>query len=195
MAHAIGDTQAQLEFLQESQVQIERLQTITSALLDLSRLDAGLAALEMEEVEISHFMEQVAAPYRLAAREKNIEISVKPPTAPLTIRLDRRRTEIALYNLLDNAIHFTPLGGQIGFSFGQDAAGMHLAIEDNGPGVHPDDAVHLFTRFYRGRNLQHPGHGLGLAISRANLRAQGGDVRLDREFSAGARFIIDLPKK
>ncbi len=192
---AAGDTQAQLEFLQESQVQIVRLQTITSALLDLSRLDAGLAALEMEEVEISDLMEQVVASYRLAAQDKSIVISIEPPWTPLTTWLDRRRTEIALHNLLDNAIHLTPLGGQIRFSFWQDTAGKHLAIEDNGPGVHPDDAVHLFTRFYRGHNIQHAGHGLGLAISRANLQAQGGDVRLDREFSAGARFVVDLPGK
>ena len=111
---AAGDPQAQAEFLAESQAQIERLEWITRDLLDLSRLDAGLAALDRDEHDVGELIEAAAAAFKAQAREKGIALSLQPPQPALTLYCDRGRIEMALSNLVDNALKYTPAGGASG---------------------------------------------------------------------------------
>jgi two-component system OmpR family sensor kinase len=82
---------------------------------------------------------------------------------------------MAVTNLLDNALRYTPAGGEVELALRQDADGWRLAVSDSGPGLPADERSRVFDRFYRGRDSRAPGSGLGLAIVRQVARLHGGD--------------------
>jgi signal transduction histidine kinase len=190
---AADDSAARAEFLAESQVQLDRLEWITHNLLDLSRLEAGLIALDVTQHDAEELMRTAAAAFKTLAHEKNVALSVKKPSSPLAVHCDRTRIELALSNLLDNALKFTPAGGQVEIGAEQAAQNVRLWVQDSGPGIAPADREHIFERFYRGRDSRVEGIGLGLAIVRSIVQAHGGQVTVEGEPGAGSRFVIELP--
>jgi signal transduction histidine kinase len=193
---ASADPRAQVEFLAESQAQIHRLEWITQNLLDLSRLDAGLAPLELAEVSASDLLEASAAPFRLTAVEKGIALEVRLPQPDFTLRCDHQRMEMALTNLLDNAMKFTPPGGRIELGAEASANGARLWVQDNGAGIAAQDLPHVFERFYTRRAIDHSpagaGSGLGLSIVERIVQDHGGEVQVESEPGHGSSFTITL---
>jgi signal transduction histidine kinase len=121
--------------------------------------------------------------------------SVLPPNLPLVCADADRLTEVLL-NLLDNALRHAPPGGQIEISGEVDGPFVRVSVADNGPGIGPEDRVHVFDRFYRAdksRSSSTGGSGLGLAIVRALVEAHGGTIRVDERPGGGARFTFTLP--
>lgn len=190
---AADDPAARAEFLVESQLQLERLEWITRHLLDLSRLDAGLVALDVDDHDVGELIEAAASAFKALAQERGIALSIKLPMPPVTLRCDRARIELALSNLLDNALKFTPAGGQVEIGAERADETVRLWVRDGGPGIDPADKPHIFERFYRGRNSQAEGCGLGLAIVQSVVQAHGGQVTFESEPGAGSLFAIALP--
>ncbi len=191
---AAEDSAARAEFLAESALQLDRLRWVTQNLLNLSRLDAGLVALEPADHDVGELLASTAAPFRPLAHEKNISLAICAPPLPLSLRGDRARLEVALTNLLDNALKFTLSGGQI--EVGADAAegALRLWVRDSGPGIPPDEQPRLFERFFRGRTSEGTvGSGLGLAIVQSVVQQHGGRVWVEGGPGAGNRFVIELP--
>ncbi len=189
---AASDPAARTEFLAESQVQIDRLEWITRNLLDLSRLDAGLAALDVADHDVGELIETAALAFKPLAHERGIELLISVPVPPLKLCCDRARLAMALSNLLDNALKFTPAGGQVEISAEQTDTGGRLWVRDSGPGIEPADRPHIFERFYRGRNSRVQGSGLGLAIVQSIVHAHGGQVFVESKPGAGSLFVIEL---
>ncbi len=190
---AADDPAAQAEFLAESHVQIERLEWITQNLLDLSRLDAGLVALDFAEHDAAELLEIATGSFKHAAQDKGIDLQVVQPPNPLSVRCDRARLVLALSNLVDNALKFTPAGGQVQVGAGHSAAGgVQLWVQDTGPGIDPADLPHIFERFYRGHSPGTPGSGLGLVIAQSIVQAHGGQVTVHSTPGTGSRFSIHL---
>ena len=196
---AADDPAASVEFLAESAVQLNRLEWITHNLLDLSRLDAGLAALELSNHDAGELVESAAAPFKVLAQEKGVAFSTNPPASPLELNCDRARVELALSNLLDNAFKFTPAGGSVTIGAGRGQArfdqgeSVELWVQDSGPGIDPADQPRIFERFYQGRGGHAEGCGLGLAIVQSVVQAHGGHIRVESEPGTGSHFVIDLP--
>ncbi|MGB0384326.1 MAG: sensor histidine kinase [Ardenticatenaceae bacterium] len=195
MGPAANDSAAQLEFLSESQAQLERLEWITHNLLDLSRLEGGLVQLEVEQHDLADLLHAAAAPFRPLAQERHIQLQINSPASapPQAIYCDRARIVLALTNLLNNALKFTPPHGQITLGAAKTNKHLHLWVQDTGSGIHPADQPHIFERFYRGRDNRTPGSGLGLAIVQSIVQAHRGHIRLESQIGKGTKFIIELP--
>ncbi len=192
---AADDTNVRGEFLTESQTQIERLEWITQNLLDLSRLDSGFANLEVATHDAGEMLLAAAGAFRQGALDRGIALHVQTPEPPLAVRCDRARMEIALSNLFDNALKYTPAGGHIsvGAASGNAAGTVTLWVENSGAGIDPADLPHIFERFYRGKGDGAHGSGLGLALVKSVVQAHGGQVEVQNDPGQGCRFVIDLP--
>ncbi len=189
---AADDPAARAEFLAESQAQLDHLEWITHNLLDLSRLDAGLADLDKSNHDPNELIEAATAPFKALAIDKGTRLSVKP-AARLRVFCDRARIEMALSNLVDNALKFTPAGGEIEIGAQQVGEVAQLWVRDSGAGIDPADLPHIFERFYRSKNSSARGSGLGLAITQSIAQAHGGRVYAESALGHGSRFVIELP--
>ncbi len=187
-----GDDPAiRAEFLTQNATQLARLEWITRNLLDLSRLDAGIAQLELAEHAVAELLASAARPFARAAEQKGIRLVVHP--TPLVVRCDRARIEIALSNLIENALKFTPAGGRVEVCAEAEGGHARLLVRDTGIGVAPEDRPHVFERFYRGKNHRAEGSGLGLAIVKSIAQAHGGAAFVESAPGAGSTFGIALP--
>jgi signal transduction histidine kinase len=193
LGSAAADPSAHQEFLKESQAQIAKLHWITANLLDLSRLDAGIASLTIAPHDAADIIQSAASGIRARARDKGIDLEVDKPGSAVTLSCDRNRVEMALTNLISNAVKFTDAGGTVRVSAAREGPMARFDVVDNGRGIAPEDLPMVFERFYRGRDAHSEGAGLGLAIARSIARAHGGSIRVESEPGKGSRFTLRIP--
>lgn len=188
---AANDSEAREEFLSESQTQVRRMEWITANLLNLSRLDAGLVHLDSQPQDLGELLQSSAAPFVARAQAKDVRLEIQPPDSPVQVVCDRAQMEMAVGNLLENAIKFTPSGGRVLLSGKSVDGKVCIQVVDSGPGIDAEDLPHIFERFYRGKSPQE-GSGLGLAIVQSIIHAHGGTVQVESEPGKGSRFTILL---
>jgi signal transduction histidine kinase len=187
---AADDSQARIEFLAESQVQIDRLVWITNNLLDLSRLEAGLSPLELSMQNACDLLECAVAPLKMRADEKKLALRLQLPTTPIFVVCDPERIEIAISNLLENAIKYTPPNGEILLGIARSGNQVQIWVANNGSNIHTQDLPHIFERSFRGRNQTIEGSGLGLAIVQSIIQAHGWQVIAENLHPNGVQFTV-----
>jgi signal transduction histidine kinase len=177
--------------------QTQRLGSLVSELLDLSRLDAGVVALELEEVSVADLVAQTVAEAEVSARvggrEVGFVVDVRPPGA--TVRADRARLHQVLANLLDNAVRHGPPGGTVSVLARRVGEQMEIDVRDEGPGIAAADRERVFDRFTRGERAVGGGTGLGLAIARWAVDLHGGRIAVldpPEPGAAGCRIRVTL---
>jgi signal transduction histidine kinase len=180
--------------LRGGQQQLHRLSNLASELLDLSRLDAGVA-LRREPVELGEICRAVAAEFALRARDRAVDLDVVPPTGPVWASGDPGAVARVARILIDNALRFSPAGQTIRITAAYHGDRATLEVADHGPGVPQDERDLIFERFQRGtRTGGEGGFGLGLAIGRELARRLDGELALASHTSVGgARFALTLP--
>ncbi len=187
------DVAARQEFLAESAAQLERLDRLTSNLLELSKLDAGLIPMALAEEEAGELLLRTRGRWLAIAEKQGISLRLELPAHPLCVRCDRLRIEQVLDNLVSNAVKFVGAGGTVTLGGREGAqASVEFWVADNGPGINPEDLPHIFERFYRGHNPRGEGSGLGLAIVKAILAAHDTDVQVESKPGQGSRFSFTL---
>jgi two-component system phosphate regulon sensor histidine kinase PhoR len=175
----------------------KRLGALVEDLLELSRVEGGSAPVHLEIVDAADVARRLLRELepRLRAGELMAEVEAK---GEARVRADRRGLEQVLANLLDNAIKYTPPGGQIRVrAVDASADRMRIEVEDTGIGIPRKDLPRIFERFYRvdpGRSRALGGTGLGLAIVKHWIQAQGGQVGVESQPGRGSRFWIELPR-
>ncbi len=193
---AAGDEAARREFLEAGRLQLDKLRWIVENLLDLSRLDAGIAVLAMASHDAGDLLAGATAGHSASAEGKGIVLEIRRPAQPLALVCDRQRVELALSNLVANAVKFTQPGGRVEVSVEEiPATGfVRFTVRDNGPGIDAAELPRIFERFFRGRNATAEGAGLGLAIAHSVAVAHGGDLAAESTPGAGCVFRLDLPE-
>ena len=181
--------------LQSNLEEINRMSEIIEYLLDLSRAEEGRLNLNMQRVDLDELIQDILQKTRLAADNKGITFTYSAST-PTAITGDRHRLRQIFINLLDNALKFTPQGGDIRINLETEAGWVKVSVKDSGPGIPEQDLSKVFDRFYRvdqARNRNDGGSGLGLSIVKSLCEAHGGRVELQSTAGRGCVFTVYLP--
>ena len=191
------DEATRREFLERSTEQIGRLEWLSTNLLDLSRIDAGIFPLDMREGDLRDPVQAVVQALSEVAVERGVSLNSTVPSDPVELRFDRERLVQLLTNLIGNALKFTPRGGAVAVQLTDGELEDVIEVRDTGPGIPPDELPHIFERFYRGTNTgdaRASGSGLGLAIVRSIVEMHDGTIDVASVLGDGTVFRIHLPK-
>ena len=173
----------------------QRLANIVESLLTISRLEAGEARVQPMRLDFAELARTTADQMKLLAEEKRISLA-SDGSEPVEVEADPSRLKQVVVNLLDNAIKYTPEGGNVSISVTRRDHRAILEVADTGLGISPNDLPHIFDRFYRAdkaRSRQMGGTGLGLSIVRSICLAHGGQVTVNSAEGRGSRFRVELP--
>jgi two-component system sensor histidine kinase GlrK len=175
----------------------KRLAAMIGNLLDLSRLEAGIADYDMHEHDLREVLQNVVMERSAEAREKSLRIVTRIDSNPMIVRGDPPRLAQVFSNLLENAIHFSAKGGLIKVIATVHEGGALISIADNGPGVETPEKKRVFEAFHSTttrRNKMHgQGFGLGLAIAHVITIAHGGFIWMSDNPEGGSVFSVLLP--
>lgn len=167
---------------------LDRMDWLLEALLKQSRLDAGAVRFTAAELPVRALLRRAAAPVAVPMdlRDQTLEIAAGDET----VWCDPEWTAEAVTNVLKNCMEHTPPGGTVRVAARQTAVFTELTVSDTGPGIAPEDLPHVFERFYRGRGAAAESAGVGLALARAILTAQGDTIRAGSGRQGGAEFVL-----
>lgn len=194
----------QLNPTQESYLQViksnaNRLGYLVDDLLDISRIETGKAELQLQGVKLADLVagmliEQI--PMKLRSRNKQLDVHAEIPGDLPLVFADPEKVVQILANLLDNAISYTPAGGEICISCGRDGDTVWTSVRDSGIGISDEQLPRIFDRFYRADHevvLGVAGTGLGLSIVKSLVELHGGEIRVESRPGEGSSFKFSLP--
>lgn len=172
----------------------DRLLVMINAMLDISEAEAGVAPLTLTDFDVSRIVRDACELFLPVAEDEHIRI-IEHLTPNTFMRGDMLKVQQAVFNLMDNALKYTPEGGEVTVVVHGNGCEVFISIKDSGIGIGSSDLPRVFDRFFRGdRSRSHPGSGLGLSLARAFARAHGGDIRVESSPGQGAVFTITLPR-
>jgi signal transduction histidine kinase len=176
--------------------QVERLGRLVDQLLDLSRLESGEVPLRIEALPLQRLVDDLISEIDIALPGRGVQVRNDVPADLPALSADRERVHQVLFNLVDNAVRFTPVGGSVTVSARRRNGSVEVAVSDTGAGIPPEHLPRLFERFYRAdpaRARGDGGTGIGLAIARSVVEAHGGQIKAESEPGLGSVFTFDLP--
>jgi signal transduction histidine kinase len=187
-------TPRQRELLETARDDADRLLRILNDLLDLARLESGVARLNRAVVPVAGLLEEMAREVRPMADARSLRIEVRPPPRPATVSVDADRIRHVFINLLSNSVKYSPEGGVVSLYAGPaDAGFLRFGVRDQGPGIPQESLGRIFEKFYRVPGQSQKGAGLGLAIAREIVLAHGGTIGCSSRPGEGSDFHFLLP--
>jgi len=177
---------------------VENMSRLVNNLLDLGRIEVGVG-LQVESVPVVDVLERAVGALRLQAGQKKITLNIElSRDIPHAVEADGALLHQAIYNLVENAIKYTPEGGRVTLRTRSTTGFLLFEVEDTGIGIPPEDLGRLFEKFYRGKQREaraQQGTGLGLAIVRSIAERHGGRVWVESEVGKGSTFYLQIPLK
>lgn len=186
----------QREFLKRGLETNERMVTLVSDLLNVNRIEEGRFGYEFKKGDLVQFLKQTAEGRAPVLEERNIQLKNNFHSEHEEILFDPEKLSLALTNILDNAIKYTPPGGNIELATINEGNKIQISIKDSGVGIPERQKERLFSKFFRGTNvvrMQTEGSGLGLFITKNIIMAHGGSIRIESEEGLGTTVYISLP--
>ena len=186
----------QLDFAQNIREAARDLLALLSDVLDLSKVEAGRMRLELSPVSLARVTEGIRKIVRGLARDTEVEmtVSVEPPN--LTVLADEQRIKQILYNLLSNAIRYSPHGGKVELRAVEAGDMAQVSVIDHGPGIAPEEQEKIFEAYYRipaEGEEQDAGTGLGLPLTQRLVEMHHGELTVQSEPGAGSTFTFTIP--
>ncbi len=184
-------------FLRFIATESQRLTRLVDGLLSVARLEAGALGLDLDEVDVCAILSDVAVTEgRRVATSHTLTVDL--PEEPLVVTADRDRLRQVIINLVDNAIKYSPDGGDVVVSATRGPNGVEVRVGDEGIGISEADQRNLFRKFFRAdarmtRGIR--GIGLGLYLTRGFVTAMGGRIRVESAEGVGSTFIVELPAR
>jgi signal transduction histidine kinase len=192
-----GDSAQQIEHYRERLAdcveESDRVLIMLNTLMDISEAESGTMQLRREPVALSDVVSRTVDLYRDVAEAKGVALSATASPG-LIVTADRTRLEQVAANLIDNAVKYTPSGGQVDVTVRRADDVMELRVHDTGPGIPPDELPRIFDRLFRGDTSRaERGLGLGLSLVKAVVEAHQGTVQVSSQVGHGATFTVRLP--
>ena len=187
--------QAQTELLNTMESRVGSMSTLIDDLLDVSKIEAGID-MEMDASPFVPVVDEVATSLIPQAQNKSIEIECQFPPHSSTVLVNHIRIRQVIYNLIGNAIKYTPEGGKVTVNVFEQGKEVYLQVTDTGIGIPATDQPHIFEKFYRVRGdhvKEIKGTGLGLAITHGIVEKHNGRIWLESVFGEGSTFTVALP--
>ncbi|MDU4890355.1 MAG: HAMP domain-containing sensor histidine kinase [Clostridium sp.] len=185
----------QKEFLTLSNLQIEKLDFLMKSMIKMSRLENGVIQLKPKDNFIISIIANALAQINQKAEDKKISIEISCEEE-IKAAFDEKWTEEAIFNVIDNAVKYTPRGGKIAIEVEELEMYVAVSICDNGIGIDEEEQGRIFQRFYRSPTVQgEEGVGVGLALTREIILKEQGFMKIKSELGKGTKFSIYLPKK
>jgi PAS domain S-box-containing protein len=186
------------EFLGDILTSGRHLLQLINDVLDLAKVEAGKLDFRPEQIDLTRVLGEVVAITRTTASGKRITVDTKIDPSIGSVCIDPSRLKQVAYNYVSNALKFTPEGGRVTVrAVPEGDAFFRLEVEDTGVGIAPEDLGHLFIEFQQldgGASKRHQGTGLGLALTRRLVEAQGGTVGVRSTPGKGSEFHATLPR-
>ena len=177
--------------------QSKTLARLVKQLLDVTRFEAGGGKLEVRDVELRGFLQNLEDAFRVLADQRGVRFRVAvADELPQVVHWDPDRINEVLGNLLSNAFKFTERGGEVELSVHSGENSIHMDVRDTGAGIPADQVPHIFEKFFQADNqnaASQAGSGLGLAIARQIVEAHKGSIHCESTEGVGTTFSIDLP--
>lgn len=192
LTRTVSDNE-RIDFIQGIRSQTDKLDFLFQALVKTSRLETGVIVLEKKDAKVFNTVAQAMSGIVYAAEQKQIDVSVNC-SEELSVSHDSKWTAEALFNLLDNAVKYTPSGGKINVAVEKWEMYVEIKVTDTGKGISESNQASIFRRFYREEEVhEQQGLGIGLYLAREIVTRQGGYIKVVSEQGKGAAFSIMLP--
>jgi two-component system phosphate regulon sensor histidine kinase PhoR len=173
----------------------DRLAALIENVLDFAKVERGRAAYEFELGALADVVTRAVEACRVRAEREGIQLETEIPPELPSVWIDQRAIEIAVINLVDNALKYAPDGKRVVIGVEQQSGQLSIRVSDQGPGIAPEDRKRIFDRFVRGRSAagkQARGSGIGLALVKHIAEAHGGNVRVEDAEPRGSSFVFSL---
>lgn len=171
---------------------LSRIDRLISALLKMSRLDAGTVQFHREPCSAESLLKKAIDPLQVLLDLRNLTIE---SNADGTVYADRLWTGEAISNIIKNCMEHTPMGGKISIKAKETPIFSEIVIKDTGSGIEKEDLPHIFERFYKGKKSEENSFGIGLALSRMIVMGQNGTIKAENHPDGGALFTIRFYKE
>ena len=181
----------QRDMLQIVQRNVAVLTRLVSEILDFRKVQNGKMKLHLSDFDLIECMQQWIGLFTVSAQKKNISLQLEAPKT-IPMRADHDKLERICYNLLTNAMKYTPNGGKITFAATVEGDKVKIEVSDNGIGIAPDEQAYIFNRFYQAKNAGQ-GTGIGLALVKAFTDLHHGEATVESKEGEGSSFIIIMP--
>ncbi|WP_125933255.1 PAS domain-containing sensor histidine kinase [Kiloniella majae] len=183
----------QREYSQAIVESSQRLMTLINDILDLATIEAGYLHLDLSEVKVDHMLQHLYTIGHERARHRNIEVNIVCDNDIGSVQVDERRLTQALYNLLLNALKFSPEGASVDITASRDHE-LRIAVKDSGVGISKEDQERVFDKFERGEgHAKQAGAGLGLSLVKSLVELHGGWVEIESEVDEGTIVTCHIP--
>jgi len=191
-AGSLSEVQARLVNLLRANA--DRLRLIVDDLLDIGALDGGRVEFDLDDADVLEIARRAVDEVAAQAAAAGVSVSLRGEGSAMAI-VDAQRIRQVLDNLVQNAVKFTPRGGQVEVSIRPRAARIEIVVRDNGIGIPPDEVERVFEKFYRTRRGEHVarGTGLGLPIARSIVELHGGTLRAESDGQSGTVMRAEIP--
>lgn len=185
------------EFLSDINSEIDRMTNIVNDLLTLVKLDKKRFPLNISDTNLNNMLENIIKRLTPLADKKNIELEFTC-NKNIMLQADEMKLSLAISNLIDNGIKYTPSGGKVKINIDSDENFAYITVQDNGIGINESEQEKIFERFYRidkTRDRETGGTGLGLSITNSTIIMHNGNIKLTSDEGLGTTFVITIPLK
>jgi signal transduction histidine kinase len=188
-------TEERIDFIaQQLKTSSSTLLRLTTDLLDFTKIEKGTFTVEKVPVDVQKVVSGALESLKANAQEKGVSLMVDVPERLPPIYGDQLRVTQVLWNLLGNAIKFSPKGGKIVISISELGRYLRFMVADAGPGIEAQDLSQVFNQFWQSKQAATQGTGLGLSIAKGIVEAHAGQIWVESEAGKGSRFYFTIPK-